>query len=348
MYNHSNPGASPPLGLLVNVNISAYLSGSSLIAMGMSWWEATIAVIAGNIIANILLVLNSLQGAYYHVGFPVVNRSVWGMWGSQFVIWNRIFLSIIWCKFMPSPCFLSSLFLKEDVLIIVVTVGFQAWIGGECVYICLKAIWPSIEERIPNHMAQSTGVTTAQFLGYIIFMVISMPFIYIQPHKLQNLFYVSATVVMVFIVVLLIWSMATMGPQGFGETITMSSGHTSGWNIAFGIGSTIGAIAVNLLNQNDYARFARKPSDAIQGQAIVFSPYAIFSCIVGILVTAATERRYGQAYWNLPDLFGAMVDSGEARSRCAAFFGGFALIISQIGISVPGDALSGGKPRFVV
>lgn len=28
------------------------------------------------------------------VGFPVVNRYVWGMYGSQFVIWNRILLSI--------------------------------------------------------------------------------------------------------------------------------------------------------------------------------------------------------------------------------------------------------------
>ena len=73
----------------------------------MSWWEATIAIIAGTIISNILLVLNSLSGAYYHVGFPVVNRSVWGMWGSQFVIWNRIFLSIIWCTFIPSPAFYS-------------------------------------------------------------------------------------------------------------------------------------------------------------------------------------------------------------------------------------------------
>ena len=85
------------------------------------------------------------------------------------------------------PCFLFSICLEEDTDI-VVTGGFQAWIGGECVYICLKAIWPSIEERIPNHMAQSTGVTTAQFLGYIIFMVISMPFLYIRPHRIQPLF----------------------------------------------------------------------------------------------------------------------------------------------------------------
>lgn len=28
------------------------------------------------------------------VGFPVVNRYVWGMYGSQFIIWNRILLSL--------------------------------------------------------------------------------------------------------------------------------------------------------------------------------------------------------------------------------------------------------------
>jgi len=41
--------------------------------------------------------------------------------------------------------------------------------------------------------------------------------------------------------------MVTIGPQGSGKTITMSNGHTSGWNIAFRIGSTIGAITAGLL-----------------------------------------------------------------------------------------------------
>jgi len=71
------------LGLLVNVNISGYLTGMSLIAMGMSWWEATIAIIAGTIIANILVVLNSMQGAYHHVGFPVVYGGCGGVSSSS-------------------------------------------------------------------------------------------------------------------------------------------------------------------------------------------------------------------------------------------------------------------------
>jgi hypothetical protein len=37
---------------------------------------------------------NFLKGAYYHIGFPVVNRYVSGMYGSGFVIWNRILLSL--------------------------------------------------------------------------------------------------------------------------------------------------------------------------------------------------------------------------------------------------------------
>jgi len=71
----------------------------------------------------------------------------------------------------------------------------------------------------------------------------------------------------------------------------------------------------------------------------------IFSCVAGILVAGATERRYGQAYWNLPDL--SIIESGGTRSHCAAFSGGFALIISQTGISIPGNTFSGGKPHLL-
>ncbi|OJJ65859.1 hypothetical protein ASPBRDRAFT_201460 [Aspergillus brasiliensis CBS 101740] len=313
--------------ILINSNISTYMTGSSLIALGLSWWQAIVAIVVGNILAAIFIVLNSLPGAYYHLGFPVVNRYVWGMYGSQFVIWNRIFLSLIWY-------------------------AFQAWIGGECVYVCLQAIWPSLEKRIPNHMPADTGMTTAEFVGYIIFMVLSLPVIYVRPHKLQRMFYISAAIVIVFEFVLLIWSLATMGPDGFGNTLSSGS-HASGWMIAYGIISTIGSICAGILNQNDYARFARRPRDAIYGQIFSAALFAIICGVIGILVTAATQERYGEAYWNLPKLLGAVIETGGSRSRAAGFFGGIALIISQMGVNVPGNALSGGFdlaatfPRYI-
>jgi len=174
-------------------------------------------------------------------------------------------------------------------------------------------------------------------------MVISLPIIYIRPFKLKYLFYGSAATILVFEIVLLIWSLATMGDNGFGPTISNATGtSTPGWNIAFGIISTIGSIAAGILNQNDFARFARKPRDAIWGQVISFPFYAIVCCVIGILVTAATQERFGEAKWNLPMLLTAIIENGGSRSRAAAFFGGAALVISQIGVNVPANALAGG------
>lgn len=70
--------------------------------------------------------------------------------------------------------------------------------------------------------------------------------------------------------------------------------------------------------------------------------YGIITPIVGILVTAATQNRYGEPLWSLPSLLSAVQTTGGSRSRAAVFFAGAALVISQFGINIPGNALSGG------
>ena len=269
---------------------------------------------------TLFIVLNSLPGAFYHLGFPIANRYVWGMYGSYFVILNRILLSLVWY-------------------------AVQAWIGGQCIYVCLQAIWTDIEDRIPNKISPDTGMTTAQFVAYIIFSVISLPLIWIRPHKLQIFFYISVTTVLVFEVSLLIWALATMGPKGFGDTISNKPNlqdTSTGWAMLYGIISCIGAISAGILNQNDYARFAGRPRNAITGQIFSAAPYTILSSVIGILVTAATQERFGEPLWNLPTLLSRVIENGGSRSRAAAFFAGAALVVSQFGINIPGNALSGG------
>ncbi|KAK7900658.1 hypothetical protein LTR67_002942 [Exophiala xenobiotica] len=307
------------LWVLTNTNISTYMTGSSLIALGLTWWQAIIAIIVGACLSTLFIVLNSMPGAYYHLGFPIANRYVWGLYGSSFVIYNRILLSLVWY-------------------------AVQSWIGGQCVYVCLEAIWPNLEERIPNHI-HSTGLTSASFLCYIIFCLISLPLIWIRPHKLKAFLYGGVACILVFEVVLLIWALATMGPGGFGDTISSKPAtqeKSIGWTILYGIISAIGGIAAGILNQSDYARFARRPRDAVYGQLASAATYSIISSVIGILVTAATQRRYGEALWSLPDLLIAMMHTGHSRSRAAGFFAGAALVISQWGINIPGNALSGG------
>ncbi|RKU46126.1 hypothetical protein DL546_006888 [Coniochaeta pulveracea] len=283
------------------------------------------------------VILNSLPGAYYNIGFPVVNRMVWGMWGSQFVIWNRIFLSLVWY-------------------------GFTAWIGGECVYVMLQSWDPNLEDHIPNHMPADTGMTTAQFVAYIVFSLLSLPVVWIRPHRLQKFFYFASSVTIIFFFVLLIWALATMGSSGFGDTIRNATdiSQTGGpdsvaWLMVYGVISTLGSIAAGILNQNDYARFATAPKHAIVGQALPFPIYGIICSVIGILVTAATQNRLGgEAVWNPPTLFSQLIAQNPSPgTRAGAFFAGLALTISQIGVNVPGNALSGGFdlaatfPRYI-
>ena len=71
------------LGLLINCNISTFLSGSALIPLGLNYWQAIICmtlattlyeiladiflgIILGNIIATVVLIANSMAGAQYH------------------------------------------------------------------------------------------------------------------------------------------------------------------------------------------------------------------------------------------------------------------------------------------
>ncbi|RDW93374.1 nucleobase cation symporter-1 family protein [Aspergillus mulundensis] len=312
--------------LLINCNISSYLTGSSLIPLGLTWWQAFIAIVIGNILATLALIASSLAGAYYHIGFPVFSRAVWGLWGSQFVIWNRIFLGIVWY-------------------------GFQSWVGGQCIYLILLSWDPTFATDIPNTIPSTTGTTTAEFLCYIIFCMLSLPALWIRPHRIQSFFYISSTITIIFFLVVLTWSLTTMGPAGFGATLSSSTSipptggpNSTAWLMLYGTMSTIGSIAAGILNQNDYARLSAHPRDAIWGQALAFPFYGVVGATIGILVTAATQIRLGgEAVWNPPTLFVALL-RGDTTSgtRAAVFFAGLALSVSQLGTNLPGNALPGG------
>ena len=167
---------------------------------------------------------------------------------------------------------------------------------------------------------------------------------------------------MIFFLSLLIWSLATMGPGGFGDTLDNASDlpatggpDSTAWLMVYGIMSTIGSIAAGILNQNDYSRLSRRPRDAILGQVFASFIYSIAGSVIGVLVVAATQRRLGgEAVWNPPMLFTMLLAQDDsAGTRVACFFAGLALSASQIGANVPGNALAGGidlasvLPRWV-
>ena len=56
---------------------------SSMIVNGLSWWQSWLCVWIGYAIAGCFICLSGRIGAVYHIGFPVVSRSSFGIWGGR-------------------------------------------------------------------------------------------------------------------------------------------------------------------------------------------------------------------------------------------------------------------------
>lgn len=189
------------------------------------------------------------------------------MYGAYFPILNRILLSVVWY-------------------------GVQAVIGGKMIYVCLRAIWMDIDKRIPNTFPENIGITVAQFVGYVLFNFLCCILIWFKPQKLRPYFHVGSILVSISVFCLLGWAVGTS--QGYGTVFNSTSelkGSALGWKMCAGIMSVIGSIAAGILNQNDYTRFAKRPSQVTWSQFLSFNISSAIIQIIGVIVTAATQKR---------------------------------------------------------
>jgi NCS1 family nucleobase:cation symporter-1 len=164
-------------------------------------------------------------------------------------------------------------------------------------------MWPSID-KIHNTIPASTGMNLPQFIGFIVFYVIQLPFLMISVKKLRWLVAVGSVGGSLAELSLVIWACSTRGPAGFGSVLSgksQLSGSTTGWMFVYAITITISSITSGTLSVCDYARFAKKPSSGIWSQLAGWFP-AWISNVFGILTIAATQNRYGAALWSVSSL----------------------------------------------
>lgn len=291
-----------------------------MLAIGLNWWQAFLTMLFGHILAAVLVVAASFPGLYYNISFPVATRIAWGYSGSFFVVLNRTLLSIIWC-------------------------GVQSWQGGLMTYVCLRAIWPSID-NINNTIPASTGMTLPQFVGFIVYFIIQLPFLFLSPKKLPYLVYAGSILGLLVQIILCIWACSTMGSAGFGTVITETENPLPSsmlaWMCVYSLSATISSITSGTVSVCDYARFAKRPSSGIWSQLLGFLPGWLAN-VLGTLTIAATQNRYGAQLWSVASLLIAMQDAnGDSRTRAGVFFAGFAFGVSQISLNVVGNSFSGG------
>ena len=204
-------------------NINTWMISSSMIIGGLSWWQSWICVWVGYLIAACFICSTGRIGATYHIGFPAVGRASFGIWGSLWPVLNRVAMACIWY-------------------------GVQSWIGGECVYLMIRAIWNSFA-NVPDTLHVKSMNGTNYFIAFILFWVGSLPFLYVPVHKIRHLFTVKAFFVPAAGIAFFIWAIVKAG--GIGPIIHQPSklhGSALAWQVISGIMSSIANFATLIVN----------------------------------------------------------------------------------------------------
>lgn len=76
--------------------VSTWSLGSSLIALGATVRDALLVILFANLLSAVVIVLNGRAASRYHVGYPVLARTTFGIWGSYFFVVLRAILGVIW------------------------------------------------------------------------------------------------------------------------------------------------------------------------------------------------------------------------------------------------------------
>ncbi|KAA8617879.1 FUI1 Cytosine uracil thiamine allantoin permease [Pyrenophora tritici-repentis] len=312
---------------------SSYNLGASLVSTGLLWWHGMIAAVIGSFILTILVVLNSRGAVKYFIGFPVYVRAAAGVRGASLYILVRAIVAVIYF-------------------------ATQTYYGGRITTVFMRGIFGNGYNNITNHLPESAGITSRDLLSFFLFWMVQMPIMFIHPTVLRHLFVVKAVYTTISLFGVLGWVISANGVKigdfSYTTAQTQLSGSDLVWPMIQAINSVMGALAPVLINQPDIARYGHSYSDVTwsQGIGILFSKVLVM--FLSTATTAAATQVLGKSYWNVWDLYGAILDQywtpGARAGMVFASFGMMlAVLVTNAGSnSLPvGADLTGIFPRWL-
>ncbi|KAG9950056.1 allantoin, partial [Aureobasidium melanogenum] len=315
-------------------SIVGWNTGSSLVTVGLTWQQSFISACIGSFLASVIVVLMARPGAKYHIGYPVLARSVMGMYGSYFFVFIRAMVCIVWY-------------------------GIQTFYAGNVLSVMFRCIFGNSWSNLDNTLPLSANVSSKQLLAFFIAWLIQFPFMWVHPKSIHYIFTVKGFTMPVAAFALFGCAMS-MG-AGLGDMdIASKAGELSssvtplGWSIMSGINTIFGGLSPMLVNQPDLARYCKKPRDAglLQGLCVFFPTVLVF--FLGLASTTSIQIKWGTAYWNVWDLLDVILDHHfSAGARTGIFFIAlvffFGVFVTNIGAnSLPfGADMTGLIPKFL-
>ncbi|KAK5444239.1 hypothetical protein LTS15_010354 [Exophiala xenobiotica] len=291
--------------------VSTWAVGSSFIALGATLRDALLVVFFANFLSAFIIVANGRAASRYHIGYPVLARVSFGIYGQYFVVVLRSIFGIIWA-------------------------GINMYFTGRFISIGLRCIFPGWV-LLHNPIPTTQDITIQAFIGYIIAFFATLPFVFIHTSKIMHLFTVKSIIMPLAGLGIVIWATtntARVDAGGFQEESSPSPSVLA-WGIIAQFDSVIGINSALLVTVPDLARYSKTPNAQVWGQLIALPVAQTICGAFGVLATAAVKDTYGTAYWNPYDLLESILDhSYTSKARAGVFFASAAFAFATLGTSI--------------
>ncbi|KAB5578776.1 putative uracil permease [Coniochaeta sp. 2T2.1] len=294
------------------ISMQSWETGSTILALGLTWREAIFAIVFGSSVMAIPMTLNGYVGAVTHAPFPVLARASFGYHFAKFPVVVRLITCLFWHAI-------------TNFLAIAPTTQV------------IRAIWPSYRD-LPNNIPESVGITTQQMVSYLVIWTIQFPLLLIPPHKYKWLFTAKVVMMTATVVGMVIWICVQAGGSGdIWQQQSTATGSEKSWLIMWALNSCTASWSTVGVNIPDFTRYTKTPKQSLT-QGLWFPLVCSWIAIIGIVVTSASHVVYGEFLWDPI----AIIDKWEGPAgRAGAFFAGASWCLAQMCVNISATVVSG-------
>lgn len=301
-----------------NLTIWTWSTGSALVDLGLNVKHAMGAITLANLLISMYICLNSVAGTRYRIGFSVSQRMVFGIYGSIFSIIVRFMLSLI-------------------------LYGAQSWLGGILLVVALSG-FSRLFLNMKNTFSLGLNMTTRDFCGFLVFNIVQMAFLLSKPHKIDRLLVYSCGAT--FVAFITILGLCISNNHGLGplyhQRVNMPSERTF-WAWLYAIATWYGALSPDIMNLNDFSRYARSPERMNWGTVAAIMTTGSFVPVAGLLCASATEGTYGTPLWLPTDIILRWLqETYSTKNRAIAVIFGLIFCSSQLSFNIVANGFAGG------
>ncbi len=304
----------------MSVCIPSYMLAASMIQAGMTWVESLAAIVLGNAIVLIPMIINAHAGTRYGIPFPVYARAAYGPRGAHVPALLRAVVACGWF-------------------------GIQTWIGGLAINALLAYLWPGWAQLGGDWRLMGYGLP--QYASFLVFWAINLWFVWAGTESIKWMETLSAPFLIAMGLALLAWAMAKVGGLDMilrqSEALTSARQDPSDGTWLLGVfvpwlTAMVGYWATLSLNIPDFTRYARSQADQAVGQTIGLLTTMPLFAFIGIAVTSATVVLYGEAIWNPVDLVTRL--SAEYRNPLLGIVAMFAILVATLTTNVAANVVA--------